>query len=639
MPSFAYTPLPPGTIRLLSPASRGTSSGHIWRLETVKLNEGVKYDALSYTWGSQDEKLTITLNGRCFHVHRNLYTALPYLATRRRRRFQRHPIWIDAICINQEDKEEVRQQVALMNYIFGQARMVWVWLGLTEVQSWIPEAIMVLDKIASAAPKIEKTESKLDRLAIIQDMDLYGLQPALLDAIAHLIGNPWYYRVWVIQEAALARDWVFLCGENDISPKVIEAAMIVFRDTDARGDMGKIKLHAFLASSIFEMRQQVQKTSKDPGQYPDHELLMSVSLYTTISQRHCQLAEDRIWGLRGLSTSSPLLDHNLQHAPNTDDLYTHFSRHVLSRNTPDRLWWIWLELAFSPVRSPTLPSWVPDFHLVAATSMTYDPIRHHSLEEGVKIRASHKDTKFRLGEYMNEVLLRGKMLDEVMEVLDVLQDNSLLIGSERFQALYLQCRMAAWMDMVDMVDSCLDKRRTTQTSRGLTEKNLRHVDICWRFLFAMKEDSDGENYLRLHCCKIQRDSRVRFCLQGPDCVSSFVTDQRHRLHDNDSDMLESEWMHVTYLQTTIFHTSLSRFQQKQLFFTKGDRFGFTMRGVKPGDSVCVLHGALVPHVLRKVDSLEEGEDRWRFVGDALVHGLMSGEADEMSVDETEFCLV
>jgi hypothetical protein len=193
---FTYTRLPSGTIRLLQPESTNPALGHMWRIETVKINEGVKFDALSYTWGWQDMSFPISLNGRCFHVHNNLYTALPYLARRRRKQFQRRLIWIDALCINQEDKEEVAQQVAQMHEIYEQAKMVWVWLGLCKDQSRMSEAIAVLDHIACGGRKLQAAPlSGYDNIEA--DMSVYNLDPNLWDALFHLLGNPWYHRVWV----------------------------------------------------------------------------------------------------------------------------------------------------------------------------------------------------------------------------------------------------------------------------------------------------------------------------------------------------------------------------------------------------------------------------------------------------------
>lgn len=301
--------------------------------------------------------------------------------------------------------------------------------------------------------------------------------------------------VYRIQEAALARDWVFLCGKNEISPEVIHTATKVLdliKVRDALGNM--IRVYDVLqAQGIFSIRVRVQLTLKVPRKYPEHRLLMDVSYFIALTGKQCRLAEDRVWALRGLSTSSALFNQSLQHAPDMNSSYVHFSRYVLSRNAPNDGWWDWLDLAFTPVRTSTLPSWVPDFH-VAADYGRFSTVRRHISRVDQEIRASRKNTKFKLGEDKNEVLFCGKMLDDVTEVLDELQDSSEWIRLDRFQALYLQCRMAAWMDKVD---SYLDKRRRTHTTRDLMDKNLRHVDMCWRFVLRIENDSGIEGYLRL----------------------------------------------------------------------------------------------------------------------------------------------
>jgi hypothetical protein len=58
-------------------------------------------------------------------VTQNLRTALPYLRLRDRPRM----LWIDAICVNQDDLEERSQQVQLMAEVFKLAERVVVWLG------------------------------------------------------------------------------------------------------------------------------------------------------------------------------------------------------------------------------------------------------------------------------------------------------------------------------------------------------------------------------------------------------------------------------------------------------------------------------------------------------------------------------
>lgn len=53
--------------------------------------------------------------------------------------------------------------------------------------------------------------------------------------------------------------------------------------------------------------------------------------------------------------------------------------------------------------------------------------------------------------------------------------------------------------------------------------------------------------------------------------------------------------------------------------------------------MCVFNNAWVPHVLRRAN--DNGIEKYRFVGDAYVHGLMYGAADEMDLEVRDIILV
>lgn len=74
------------------------------------LFESVCYEALSYTWGNDSEnpKEEITLNGCSFSVMENLYAALQILRRENRERV----IWVDAVCIDQNDIDDKERQVS-----------------------------------------------------------------------------------------------------------------------------------------------------------------------------------------------------------------------------------------------------------------------------------------------------------------------------------------------------------------------------------------------------------------------------------------------------------------------------------------------------------------------------------------------
>ncbi|KAI0413224.1 heterokaryon incompatibility protein-domain-containing protein [Xylaria grammica] len=134
MAGLKYTPLEPSKnqIRLLT-LSNGEWNDRIkCQLHVVSLDDQPKYEALSYVWGSSNDLVDIDVNGVAFSATRNLHAAL--------RRLREHipdegsnedsrTLWIDAVCINQNDPEEKRHQVQLMGDIYSQTAHGLLWLG------------------------------------------------------------------------------------------------------------------------------------------------------------------------------------------------------------------------------------------------------------------------------------------------------------------------------------------------------------------------------------------------------------------------------------------------------------------------------------------------------------------------------
>ena len=86
------------------------------------------YEAISYVWGSPEDRSTINCDGKTVEVTRNLAAAL-----RRLRWFDRaRLIWADAICIDQGNIAERGHQVRLMEQIYRKAERVLIWAGEDE---------------------------------------------------------------------------------------------------------------------------------------------------------------------------------------------------------------------------------------------------------------------------------------------------------------------------------------------------------------------------------------------------------------------------------------------------------------------------------------------------------------------------
>ena len=91
----------------------------------LSLNDNTTFVALSYGWGINLLKRPVVINWNVFQVTENLAEALE--------RFQDAdwilPIWIDAICIHQEDDVEKSSQVQEMRNMYRAAQLILDWLS------------------------------------------------------------------------------------------------------------------------------------------------------------------------------------------------------------------------------------------------------------------------------------------------------------------------------------------------------------------------------------------------------------------------------------------------------------------------------------------------------------------------------
>ncbi|KAF1817380.1 heterokaryon incompatibility, partial [Eremomyces bilateralis CBS 781.70] len=83
------------------------------------------YEAISYVWGAAEHSTKVIVNNERVKVRQNLHLALQSL----RYQDSARTVWVDAICINQNNNKERSHQVDLMRNIYQGADQVVVWLG------------------------------------------------------------------------------------------------------------------------------------------------------------------------------------------------------------------------------------------------------------------------------------------------------------------------------------------------------------------------------------------------------------------------------------------------------------------------------------------------------------------------------
>ncbi len=174
------------------------------------------YESLSYCWGEPQTSMHIIVasegnpDGGRLAVTPNLRAAL---CDFRLENEPRH-LWIDAICINQDDLEEKNQQIPLMRQIYEGSIRTLVWLGEGTKES--SPAIRLISKLKDAAEKAGPAAAEINIFSR-QDLAKYGL-PSLLSrdyvSLLSLLDLPWFQRAWIVQELAVSKQATVFWGED-----------------------------------------------------------------------------------------------------------------------------------------------------------------------------------------------------------------------------------------------------------------------------------------------------------------------------------------------------------------------------------------------------------------------------------------
>ncbi|KAI1172249.1 heterokaryon incompatibility protein-domain-containing protein [Nemania sp. FL0916] len=183
------------------------------------------YTAISYCWGADNKKSSMLIDGQSFEVPESASIALKNLV-----RPDGGLFWIDAICINQEDQQEKGRQVGMMKDIYSQAEEVRIWLGFLDDDVAL-RAIHSATKIYHQCLKVTNDTADLqaylygtDGSAGFKYSDEALPEDCDWEALRALYSLPWFTRLWVVQEIALARKAVCQIGVHSVPADTITLA-------------------------------------------------------------------------------------------------------------------------------------------------------------------------------------------------------------------------------------------------------------------------------------------------------------------------------------------------------------------------------------------------------------------------------
>src|SRR3569833_3188424 len=160
------------------------------RLRIEEIGKFPDYHTISYTWaderGDTDKNSAIHLDGAVLAITRNCHTAL----RRVRRQVSAIRLWIDAVCIDQDNISERGHQVNLMPKVYARARSVYVYLG--------------------------ESSDGSDAVIGFLGGDQRSFSAATRAGFQKLVRRRYFSRIWVLQEIALARTAVLICGDRSV---------------------------------------------------------------------------------------------------------------------------------------------------------------------------------------------------------------------------------------------------------------------------------------------------------------------------------------------------------------------------------------------------------------------------------------
>lgn len=353
---------------------------HVDIFHTQYSPEQVEYEALSYVWGSPERRESIVveksphkevlenlLPGPPIVVHppveqrtgtspgnsittlaitENLAMALKHL----RRPDTCRILWVDAICINQDDVAERSIEVASMGDIFRNALQVVVWLG--------PDGDyghLAVDTFLEIGQDIDLPD---DRFVMtvkpgsptdILERNHKALRARVLNwvAVRSILQRTWFTRLWVVQEIGLAEKAVIKIGPHELEWRTFKAGFFwVWK-----------QVTQFTPITDLIDGKDLKKIALVTGETRD----MSIDLLTLLDATKysaCLDPRDRIYAILSLLPMRERMDIKPDYSKDVEYIYKDFAvRHV--RRTP-RLTLFHFSTLRKSASTLKLPSWIPD---------------------------------------------------------------------------------------------------------------------------------------------------------------------------------------------------------------------------------------------------------------------------------------
>ncbi|CAG9990592.1 unnamed protein product [Clonostachys byssicola] len=649
--TYTYTAIAaPRNIRLIHLHPGSESDPVSLSLATVALDSVPDYEAISYCWGQATDQRQVTCNGATLSITNSLFTGLVAF----RRPDQPRLLWADAICINQDDLVEKRDQVLLMPDIYSQAKRVLVWLGIADDPVYGRVPLNVVDSIQEALQMIPEfnPEDASGMIATVQALyeDSKRLReqgkPNLLDhdwlPLRALVARPWFRRKWMIQEISLAKEVLVHVG-NDVQLPWLNIGQLMFSigilniDRAAGLQIDKALNPIHQGDRDGTLREPIggegeaKKTVNRSTFSFTAALQCAAAIYMVQLFRHagtlvdgivvaqlfeCTDPRDHVYSLLSLISSGPTIQPDYE--ATLSEVFRRFAKAMLVEGQSLKI----LSLAPNkhlfyepdPKEVEGLPSWVPDLRNIDNNILTGSSVRPQAFFAGGKNKPIlHISADDRILSCSGRIVDTVKafstcMLDMVLDDMPELRANP---------AIFLE------------TDDPLPERRQRRFARWLDEC----YSLAFGHHYSARDVSNPRDDLMLSFARsMMCDIDLMRNRADPESIAMFPQYMEQIFDDVEKGNFELDTKSPkisTYLSN--LGEIVRSFAMPLFCVTRNGRFGRIPHTSRAGDLVCILAGAETPFIIRPT-----GRETYTMIGECYIDGIMDGEAIEgFSLDTIE----
>lgn len=233
-----------------------------------KPEETVEYYALSWYWGAPIRTKTIIVDGHEVKISRNVWSALTALVER----FGTVKVWVDMLCVDQENEREKSHQVEMMGDVYRCAARVYAWTGPADADS---------DYLFEFIARGKDDEGFVD------DEKLY-------DCLGKFMERPCWSRVWTLQERSLNDKLSIMAGECICDWAVFEKKAVAWLRgwiTGSKESAHKSGMPSVEALTALERKMTHTRVKQE---------MTVLDVLQGLSTLECAIDVDLIYGLRGI---------------------------------------------------------------------------------------------------------------------------------------------------------------------------------------------------------------------------------------------------------------------------------------------------------------------------------------------------